>query len=979
MQSLYFWKSWAKEYRLTWLISAGIFAATIIFLWISYFKDVDGVIHWDKLQEQKVVETTVHTFKLGPFELNVPAESYVIFEYFHGSAIQPNTIASYFFLTIMIVGCVMLLSVVTTLEKFWFYVGMALFILFVVSLRLEVIGLFGQFNQIPVVAVLMILIGPAFYINRFAPSTPFLIRLASFTLITMVIGVLITFFSSVELPLYHLTLTSYIAGLVLSLIFILTIAHELFALFVYVVSQGKSKSLQHFFIISIIYLVNLFIAAFHEMGTIDWKFLYLNVYLLLSLSAVIGIWGFRERESLYGNIISFSPFGAYFFLALGAICFATVGQLLISGNDPAVMIIRHAVIFSHTGYGVVFVLYLISNFVLMLGQNIPINKVLYKPTRMPYFTYRLAGLIATLAFIFVSDWQTYVYNGMSGFYNYTGDLYTLLGDDKYAEAFYEQGRSHSFMNHRSNYALAIARSSEFNMEAAHESYEWANSKNPSAYSLANAGNIYLWEKDYFGAIEAYGNATRKLPGSGVIENNFGLALSKIHNLDSALGYFDKARQHAFTKETAETNFFGMVTLERIPLEVDSVMEQLQPTSTATLANAVALSILYNKPFTTPINPLQKKLNLFSATLLNNYMVKYAKEKDTAFIAQAYRIASDPANTDYSEALKASIAFAYYYQGNVRKALEILGELVYITQDYKGKFNYTMGLWALEQGNPELASTFFTYADTDNYKDAKFYNAIALTEAGRTQEAYGAWQEISVNEQAGERAIAENLKKILIMSIEEVLTLGDPDKYQFCRYRLGVRDSLMFNRIVNTFENPNFKAQALLDMTKRYYEVNQYKPAIHYFNRIAGLELTDRRLYDDVRHTELRMLASRGELRSLANQINKGITFDQSRSLEKLLYTALLSESAGDTTSAQKSFEILGTYNPYFEEGILAAANFFRNQNPNDLKAYTILAEAIQINNNSYRLLEAYVAEAARKEFDEYAASALQRLEDLSEK
>jgi hypothetical protein len=38
----------------------------------------------------------------------------------------------------------------------------------------------------------------------------------------------------------------------------------------------------------------------------------------------------------------------------------------------------------------------------------------------------------------------------------------------------------------------------------------------------------------------------------------------------------------------------------------------------------------------------------------------------------------------------------------------------------------MGLWALEQCNPELASSYFTYADTYDYK-ARFYNAIALTE------------------------------------------------------------------------------------------------------------------------------------------------------------------------------------------------------------------------------------------------------------
>jgi hypothetical protein len=72
------------------------------------------------------------------------------------------------------------------------------------------------------------------------------------------------------------------------------------------------------------------------------------------------------------------------------------------------------------------------------------------------------------------------------------------------------------------------------------------------------------------------------------------------------------------------------------------------------------------------------------------------------------------------------------------------------------------------------------------------------------------------------------------------------------------------------------------------------------------------------------------------------------------------------------------YNPYFEEGIIAAADFYRGQNNDRLRPYTILAEAIQINGNSIRLLKAYVAEAMRQGFDEYAISAGRRLAELQD-
>src|SRR5690606_35775542 len=209
---------------------------------------------------------------------------------------------------------------------------------------------------------------------------------------------------------------------------------------------------------------------------------------LLSISAVLGLWGFGHREHMYQNIFSFAPLGAYFFLCMGIICFATTGHLLNNANDPAIKIIRDFIIFSHTGFGIIFITYLFSNYVLMLARNLPVHKVLYNPTRMPYFTYRFAGMVAMLGFVFYSNWREYVYHGLSGFYNFAGDLHTLLDNSAYAESFYEQGRTQGFQNHRSNYALATVKARRFNFDDAHYNYEQANAKRPTTYSLTNAGN-----------------------------------------------------------------------------------------------------------------------------------------------------------------------------------------------------------------------------------------------------------------------------------------------------------------------------------------------------------------------------------------------------------------------------------------------------------------------------------------------------------
>src|SRR5690606_34566897 len=168
-------------------------------------------------------------------------------------------------------------------------------------------------------------------------------------------------------------------------------------------------------------------------------------------------------------------------------------------------------------------------------------------------------------------------------------------------------------------------------------------------------------------------------------------------------------------------------------------------------------------------------------------------------------------------------------------------------------------------------------------------AIALTEARSAYEAFIAWDSVSRRGDPNEQEIASRMQRLLILNQNQALQLSDAEKYQYCRYRVGLSDTIFFNRISNTFNSANYKAQTLLDMAKKQFIAGNMVPAIKYLNQISGLELTDENLFKAVRYTELRMLAWRGELPLLAEQINKGVEFEPGHELEKMWYTALLSE------------------------------------------------------------------------------------------
>jgi hypothetical protein len=977
MQTPFFWKTWHPAYRGMFYGVAALFVFSMLFMWFSYLMGDSAVFRWERFQEQKLIEATVHTFNVGPFELQVPADSYVIYEYFNGSAFTPNAIASYIFLIVVVLAAGIILTVFTTIDRFWFFVGMATFILFVFYLNLEVLEIFGQRNVIPTVVVLVAFCGPAYYFRSFRPETSFLVRWLTFLGLTILSAVIIYFFSGVSHPMLHLSVTAYIPALVISFIFAVMVAHEMFAGFVQIVDQRVKNGFRDFIIITVIWLINLLITYLHEIGSIHWNFIYVNLFLALSISAVLGFWGFRHRETLYANVISFHPFGAYFFLALGAIAFAFIASVLANANSAAIQVVRSTIIYTHLAFGFTFLLYFLSNFLGVADQNLQVYRVLYKPNRMPYFTFRLSGIIVVIAFLAYSDWRVFTYQSMAGFYNSMGDLYSQLDPNVYTEAYYRQAANLAASDHHSNYILGTMRASEFSPGQARDLYVIASGRKATDFSLINGGNMFMWENNPTKAIEFYKAIQDDFTDQSVLKNNIGYAYAKAGYTDSVAYFLDEARKNSTTKDAAETNFFAFATVERLQVNADSVVNIFKADTPGALANALALAINQRQEFSTPVDPLKdRKLNLYTATLLNNYMIHHAHSLDSTFAIEADSIISDPVNADFNESLKASLAFAYYHQGNVVRGFELLSELIAYSADDQGKYNYIKGLWALEQKHPESAAIYFADAISYRFKKAKLYHAISLTEAGLTDEAITAWDSLIVNGDEAEKFIASSIRRVLTLPIKQVETLPEHEKYQYIRYRLNADDTTVFNSLAGSLTNANYKAQALLDMSQKLFNAAYIIPAIKYFNRISGLQITNKRLYEDARFFELEMLASRKEVHQLIRQINKGVEFGPARTLEKKLYTAMVNEMSGDTASASKNYLIAGTHNYFFDNGVIAAANFFRDQDTLSFKAYDILSNAIQINSESVRLLSAYAKEAARRGFDEYAVEAVLRVEEI---
>jgi Flp pilus assembly protein TadD len=975
LTSLAFWAEWPRAYKQLFAVCALVLAACLVLFWWSYYHSPAPALTWQTIQDLDVAELPVHTFRTGPFELTVPADNYILFERLLGNPLQPRAWPAYTYLAVLMLAMVMWLALITVLSRFWYLAGMGVFILFVASFRLELLEPFGRADKTYTLASLALLAGTSFYIHYFRSTLPFTTRLLIFFLVTVALGIGIHFTAGVPQPFLYMATSGVTAGILLTGLLIVTVAHEVLAGFVAAVSQStmQGKSLNHFLIISVIYMLNLAMAYAQKFDYLSWGMVTLDPFLLLSISFILGIWGIRQRQPQFEGIIDTEPFMVYAMVMLGSVAFALLSFFMASANDPALDAVHDIVLFTHLGFGIIFLLYIFSNFMAMLAQNLPAYRVLYKPNRMPYFTFRFGGIVATLAFLFYNTWQVPVHNCFASFYNAMGDLYLLQQNDNLADAYFQQAGTYGFMNHHANYGLA-------NIEARRRTskeknyYDRAVYKRPTEMAYLNLARVHDRNGNTLEAILTLAEGLQKMPNSGALANTLALFYAKLETYDSAQHFLQQAAQTPATANMAKANLIGLIARQNsTALSPDSLYHLLESPQLAVKSNALAFASKRKEKIDIQPNLASDTvLNVFSATLISNYIVNQLGKIDTAETTTIEKLANKEINKDYREVLYYSCALARYANGQVAAAFELL--LKAATQSYfPGKYFNILALWALEQNEPEAALQFLNQSLNQQFDQALLTYAVALSEL-RDPRALLAWDSVrrdTAQRHLHLRPLAEKMIRVLAIPANMVNKLTDADLYAYCRYRLTPADSSEVYRLAAKMRDPNYRVRTLLELSKKWYAQDELTLAINAYRKLAGLNMTDPDLYADVTHFELRMLARKGDTRLLAQRINESVKSFDGRLHEKVYYTALINLAAGDSVNATKNFEWLGSANPYFEEGIVAAANFF--QTDNNRKAYNLLADAVQLHPRSVAIRKAYCLEAARQGFSSYVQSSIETL------
>lgn len=977
MQDLIFWRTWPRSYQLaTGALVLLIFMVLVSFS-VFYFIYPAPTLAWQHVQQQIVNEIPLRSITSGITELVVPVDNYIIFDQMLGDRPHVQVWAYLAFSIVFFLAISLFLAIVTTLSRFWYLAGMTLVIVLFSYLRIEILLLFGSSSKLSTIALIAVVISATAWFQFFKKEASFFGRCLLFTLLLCVGGLFIHFFAEAQAPFLHLAVAAIPPAIVLTVIFIVLVAHEILAALIAAITRGFgfTHSLRHFLVIAFVYLLNLSLAYAEKFNMIDWNFRYIDFFMLLIVSAVFGFWGFRQRQAQLESFLE-DPFATLFYLGMAFVAFGTITLFWATANDSVLDALDTTSIYAHLGFGLVFCLYVLSNFGSLLERNMEVHKVLYKPTRMPYVTFRLGGLVALVSFLIYNGWQVPVLNATSGFYTAAGDIYRVTGDLKTALSYYQLGRTYGYQSHYSNYAAADIEGRFLNFKKERQYYLRANDRRPTEMAALNYAYTFQREDNFLEALLAL-RETTALQNRGSIQNTRGLLLKKLNVLDSAAYFLQRAAEDPVSEVAAKINLIGLVAEKKLPLAADSLLRLLESRDPGVQSNAFALANEQRQRITAqPALDLEKDtvFNLFTATLLHNYLINTAGELDTAFIARVVALAGRPANEEYDQLLRVGAATAYYECSEVEKALLNMEYVIFRSID-KGKHNLKLAVWALEQGAPDVATRYLAFATQQQFPPARIAQAVALSEIREIGPAIVAWDSLQRGADTVVAKLASKMVRVLASPPHFVSGFTDDEKYAYTRYRLGPADSVSLAATVANIRDPNYRARAWLDFSKKLYAQDALVPAIRAFQNIRGLTLTDENLYKEIQHVELTLLARQRAYRMLAEQINRGVVFEPRQTDRKLYFKALIELASGRRAEAEKIFNWLASANPFFAEGITAAAQFYQEQQ-NPRRAYTILAEALQRNPRSVMLLKAYAVAAAAQGFDQYAASALETLRTL---
>ena len=967
---LQFWNLWTKESKLVYLACLGLLFFSIFYYALYYFLGANSVISWDVVSTTEKIRIPIDTFTKGIFDFVIEADSYLVFEQYVGSDFNINLYAAYFYFGIVILALLLALTTLTFLNNWLYYFGTTVVLGYFIAQQPDVLfadQAWGRFIQI---APVLFIGGTGYFFFAYQKNVKFSVRFLVFLLSTAIYYSLLVKFSPTSHPLIFQLSYGAVVLVVIALAFIFFIAYEIVYAFLTLISNNKDASASNrflnFSLIFALYMLNLVLQYFKNTRILHIDLIYISPFIILVISAILGIWGFKERSVMFTRLLPFYPFGAVVYVAWGVLCFATIGYYMATGNDSLVEVFEDFILFTHIGFGIAFFLYIIGGFPRELNNPlVRLNKVVYANRSVSFYFVYGTGLLLVFAMFSYSNMFTW-YQAQAGYYNGLGDAYYVAGNEVLAQEYYQKAASFEFQNHKSNYALATIYKHKNKPLEAISHYKKATLKQPSAFAYANLSSLYREQGKPIEAIFALKDGLADFPKSGELQNNLGLLYKEINFADSAVMYFNSAEKVVGGNNLPQVNKLGTMVANGIESK-NIIDNSYAPYRINRLAHHTLFKVAANETYQLQDTVLTTQ----RFALINNFNLYTLKKADTIRLTELSKLAQIDTNRNYVGDIEYLKALLNYYNGSASAALRSVDNLQLSDQYTGGFYLNTIGLWTLKNDVPRFAADIFQLAYDKGSKTSLLHKALALMECGKYQEAIRIFASNEITNDPDAAAVAERMSKIFaFQNFNAILLADDADKYLVLHYKMTDFSDNELGNLFFSFKDPNLKLKAGVDLFN-YYSKNKN---IARCGEIVS-ELSDKSVEKspELYLMMLKYWAGAGNYTELESALPTA-TLNEDGKAYTPYFEAKILENNGNDASAKylAAFKRL----PFDENIVLDAAQYFQEKQKNSAQSFNILLDAVALNPYSATLYKAYCLQAINYGIPSFADNGLAKLHVL---
>ncbi|MBO0951667.1 tetratricopeptide repeat protein [Fibrella forsythiae] len=965
--SLQFWKIWTKPERVVYVIGLILLGISLGWLVWAGYRGLENVVRWEVLNELVGLPATLYQFTDGLLTYPVRGQVQTVAGQFIASPMQVYPMVATLTVAGLCVALAFALAGICRLPTLRYRLAMGAFILLLAVCRFETLGLPGGSGKWLFLVLTGLFGGLSFYFHAFRTEAGFTSRLLAFLGLIVIVAAAAALGTSVHNP--AMVLLSYaLPGLVLvSVVFIAFIAIEILVGMVWLTSvsrpNGRPLGIFNFLFISVLYLMNLLLIWLRNTKVIEWDAFTISPFLVVGISVVLGIWGFRRLVD-QRELLSFREAGAGLYIGMAALTTLTMGYAFATANDPLIELFEDVIVYSHFGMGLAFVLYTVLNFWPVYQQQLPVHRVIFKARMVDLPLFRLAGLVAMVGMIGSANYFT-VRQGYAATLSALGDAYLAEGQTDLAQTYYQESIAEEFQQHKANYALASIALTRNDQTTAALFFSKALLKQPSPQAFAGLSDTYRQTNLFFESIKTLQRGIQTFPNSGELRTNLGYLYGKTAIADSAYYYSQSAVAHTQRDEVPLANLLGLYARNPEVMLTDSaIVDQVESRDDPAFdANKLALRLVSSRDTTAPVAPgwlakavADPALDAGQFASLYNYAL-VAPSPDSTLLNRLQRAALNPANQDLVDDLLLASALGHYRANQQIEAFDLLNQLAESDPKQAAAYRTMLGLLQAEQGLNKLAAqTFSRSSDTLS----TFYRAVSLTKSGDLAAARPFWLTATSKD--------TTLRNVVRVIYDEKKPATDLEKAFYVSYR---PDDANRGRTWETIRDANLKTVSGATLIDDYLATRQYFYAQMILSQLGkpAQLLPFARSLENLSAVKIASFRKKG---AAADSLAKAFFIPQHRGLVAALVGSAFAGSKR-VADARKAYDQALQLAPVQGTLVADASQFLRSIR--QIKpAYEAVRRALPYNENNPELLKAYVLLCLDQSLFDYAEEGMVQLQ-----